>query len=335
MKNFSYKDIAEIAKVSVSTVSRYYNGGYVSEKTKTKIEKIINDNRCFRSSDIEKSKIHDPNSIFIIVPEWEKKTNIEVVNGIYKRAYQKGRRSFVLYTPSSPEEYINTIKYAQKWKPGAIIFFLPNDKDEGIVNYIKTEVSNETISIVYGREIKGIDSIWVDYQKSFYSLTSVFLDLVNHGNDKNVAFVYEDSIPENKVKTRWNGFKASCSVKGIIPLRYSFSLTNVNSLKEMKTKLQTSKINSIVCATHSVYEILAATLKDINLCDIGYANVYDSFKTYKAKLFIDYVELGLKIEEMVEKAFQHKEMNENLKKDGGEEIIKEPEAILYKPRIFY
>ncbi|WP_429995213.1 LacI family DNA-binding transcriptional regulator, partial [Mycoplasmopsis bovis] len=37
MKNFSYKDIARLAHVSISTVSRFYNGGYVSKQTKSRI----------------------------------------------------------------------------------------------------------------------------------------------------------------------------------------------------------------------------------------------------------------------------------------------------------
>ncbi len=41
MKNFSYKDIARLAHVSISTVSRFYNGGYVSKQTKSRIQDIV------------------------------------------------------------------------------------------------------------------------------------------------------------------------------------------------------------------------------------------------------------------------------------------------------
>ena len=41
MKKMTMADIAKEAGVSKTTVSRYYNGGYVKEETRQKIEKVV------------------------------------------------------------------------------------------------------------------------------------------------------------------------------------------------------------------------------------------------------------------------------------------------------
>ncbi|MBW5397246.1 LacI family DNA-binding transcriptional regulator, partial [Brachyspira pilosicoli] len=41
IKKITMKEIAEIAGVTKTTISRYYNGGYVKKETKEKIAKII------------------------------------------------------------------------------------------------------------------------------------------------------------------------------------------------------------------------------------------------------------------------------------------------------
>ena len=41
MKKMTMADIAKVAGVSKTTVSRYFNGGYVKEETRQKIEKIV------------------------------------------------------------------------------------------------------------------------------------------------------------------------------------------------------------------------------------------------------------------------------------------------------
>lgn len=39
-KKLTMKDIAEMAGVGKTTVSRYFNGGYVKEETRLKIKKL-------------------------------------------------------------------------------------------------------------------------------------------------------------------------------------------------------------------------------------------------------------------------------------------------------
>ena len=42
-KKLTMNDIAKIAGVAKSTVSRYFNGGYVKEETRIKLKKIVDE----------------------------------------------------------------------------------------------------------------------------------------------------------------------------------------------------------------------------------------------------------------------------------------------------
>ena len=42
-KKYTMSDIAKMAGVGKSTVSRYFNGGYVKEETRQKLKKIIDE----------------------------------------------------------------------------------------------------------------------------------------------------------------------------------------------------------------------------------------------------------------------------------------------------
>ncbi|MGL4646479.1 MAG: LacI family DNA-binding transcriptional regulator, partial [Cetobacterium sp.] len=43
-KKLTIKEIAELSGVGKSTISRFFNDGYVSESVREKIEKVINEN---------------------------------------------------------------------------------------------------------------------------------------------------------------------------------------------------------------------------------------------------------------------------------------------------
>nr|WP_307935560.1 LacI family DNA-binding transcriptional regulator [Mycoplasmopsis bovis] len=85
MKNFSYKDIARLAHVSISTVSRFYNGGYVSKQTKSRIQDIVTKYNYYPNHGARLIRGSD-NSVFIIMPEQSPNYYQSVVLGISQQA---------------------------------------------------------------------------------------------------------------------------------------------------------------------------------------------------------------------------------------------------------
>ena len=67
-KILTINDIAQLAGVAKSTVSRYLNNGSVSEKTRVKLDKIVQENNYTPNSFAQSLKAKQSNLIGTIVP---------------------------------------------------------------------------------------------------------------------------------------------------------------------------------------------------------------------------------------------------------------------------
>lgn len=92
MRSFSYKDISKLAKVSISTVSRYYNAGYVSKKTRAKIEKVVKENGYYPNNGARLIKGRS-SSIFVIAPKVYDHSVSHIINGIETSAETHQKKS--------------------------------------------------------------------------------------------------------------------------------------------------------------------------------------------------------------------------------------------------
>ncbi len=81
-------DIAKLAGVSKSTVSRYLNNGYVGAESREKIKKVIDETGFMPQSYAKSLRTGKTNLIGVIVPKISTETAPRVVQGIQK-CYQK------------------------------------------------------------------------------------------------------------------------------------------------------------------------------------------------------------------------------------------------------
>lgn len=67
-KKLTMNDIAKIAGVAKSTVSRYFNGGYVKEETRIKLKKIVDEYNYEPNAVAQSLKAKHSHTIGIIAP---------------------------------------------------------------------------------------------------------------------------------------------------------------------------------------------------------------------------------------------------------------------------
>lgn len=103
-------DIASIAKISKSTVSRYLNGGYVSEETKLKIEKAIKETNFVPNAFAQSLKAKKNNLIGIVVPRLDSYANSRTLAGIDKRLKELKYQLIISSTGQKKENEIESIK---------------------------------------------------------------------------------------------------------------------------------------------------------------------------------------------------------------------------------
>ncbi|UUM19506.1 MULTISPECIES: LacI family DNA-binding transcriptional regulator [unclassified Mycoplasma] len=309
-KQISYKDISEKVRVSISTISRYYNNGYVSEKTKKKIEEFVKSHQYYPNHGARLIRGRD-HSIFIIMPEWTQNIYFSIVNGIVAACKKNNRKVNITFTGKTTEEYIETVRYILSWRPTSLVIFNP-DRDENLFNFLRSIV--DVSIVIYDHQVSGLNWIKVDETNAFYELTLALISTLNISEKGKVQMVFlEDSklYPIQK-KDRFAGFERACKEKGINYERTEVSFNNSNTVKSFLALTRNKQISNVVCSTHESYISLTVQgIPNLRLTDIGYQSIYDRIKNYKAKIFIDFPSIGIEIEKMllihsVEKQTQNK-----------------------------
>lgn len=289
MKNFSYIDIARLAHVSISTVSRFYNGGYVSKQTKSRIQDIVTKYNYYPNHGARLIRGSD-NSVFIIMPEQSPNYYQSVVLGISQQAKVFNVKTLTIYAGHDLEKYIETVRYVLSWKPWAVIFFLPNNNQNAILDYIANNV-NECTTLVYPTTDKRVNNIAIDYTKAFYDLTTKFSSYIDK-NEK-IAFVVDSKLSEAEQKQRSDGFERFCRENGINQLKIEVDNRSEKATVDFINFVYKNNIVNLINSTHESFITLVASKdKNLRLTDIGYTSIYDWKSNYKCKIFIDYHSLG-------------------------------------------
>ncbi|CRH21139.1 Transcriptional regulator, LacI family (fragment) [Carnobacterium maltaromaticum] len=105
MKNYSIKDIAEIAGVSVATVSRVINdNGRFSEETRKKVLRIIEETGYKMNYSAKNLRMKKSFTIGILVPDISNSFFSEVVQQLEEILFAKGYSTIICNTSRSSEK---------------------------------------------------------------------------------------------------------------------------------------------------------------------------------------------------------------------------------------
>lgn len=294
MKTISYKDISKIAGVSISTISRYYNNGYVSKKTKEKIDSVVERYEYYPNHGARLIRGKD-SSIFILMPEWPQNSFTAIANGIVQAAKIHKKKVNTTLTEVETSQFIDSIRYILSWRPTSLVLFVPN-YDSKLFEYLRT--IEETTVVVFGHEVEGLNWIKIDETNAFYSLTKAFYSSIK--DNQKMIFVTDRKLNDAQTEDRKKGFTNACVELGIDYEIYPLQSKSKKFINEFIRHTKKNNISNIVCSTHEVFISLSVLGdKGLRLTDIGYQSVYDFIQTYKAKIFIDYANIGLEIEKMI------------------------------------
>lgn len=128
-------DIAKLAGVSKSTVSRYLNGGSVSDKTRQKIDKIVQETGYAPNQFAQSLKAKRTNMIGVVVPRLNSFASNETLLGIETYLRQQNYQTLIANTDLSNALELNAIKTFHTSKVDGIIL-------------LATEVTAEHIALI-------------------------------------------------------------------------------------------------------------------------------------------------------------------------------------------
>lgn len=210
-KSVSIKDVARLAGVSVSSVSRYLNGGVnVSAESSRKIAQAI-ETLQFRPSAVARALVNEINSsIAVVTINSSQLGPTQMLGGIEARAREQG----VAITISVPEtdrreDILHAIRTVSDQNPLGIIFMYPDMVDEGIGDLFPLE---GPYVMVTGQQTTGIHEVSLCDKEGGEIITRYLLSLGH-------AVVHHVAVPVRMENNRrlqgW--YKAMEDVRGAVP----------------------------------------------------------------------------------------------------------------------
>lgn len=251
--NMTISDIAKLAEVSKSTVSRYLNNGYVSIEAKVKIEKVIQQTGYEPNAFAQSLKSKTSNFIGVIVPRLDSYAVAKTLTGIDEELKSNNYQMLIANTSQNIDREIESIYSLAKQKVAGIILLSTEvtKRHEEAIDKIKIPV------IVVGQEHYKFNCIIHDDFNASYQLAKKVISM----GHKNIVYL---GVTEKDVAVgikRKEGFKKAIEEEqGINVSYYKTSFAIEDAITVAKDIISREKASLIFCATDN---IALGTMKSI------------------------------------------------------------------------
>ena len=155
-KKMTMADIANLSGVGKSTVSRYFNGGYVKDETRAKIQKVIEEYN-YTPNAFARLNAKQSNVIGVVVPTLNSKITSRVITSIDRYLREKGYTTLIQNSDHDIDQELQNIqRLIQLNVDGILISSIAITKDHkellkkaGIPVVVLTQDYEDGISIIY------------------------------------------------------------------------------------------------------------------------------------------------------------------------------------------
>ncbi len=244
-KKLTIKDIAKLAGVGKSTVSRYFNGGSIKDETREKIKKVIEANNFEPNQFAASLKAKQSKLIGVIAPCFDSTITSRILMSIDDMLLKEGYRSIVINTNHSQTRELDSIMALWRMNVDGIILIATN-----ITMAHRTAAAKIDVPLIFlGQSVPEAISIINDDYRAGYDAGN----LVGRINPENVLVVTVDKWDEAVGDTRRRGIVAGLKANGIenidiVESDFSFKKTQ----KLVGDRLERKKYDAIICATDNM-----------------------------------------------------------------------------------
>ncbi len=241
------EEIAKMAGVSRTTVSRYLNGGYVAEEKKERIGKVIGETGYRPSVQAQSLRTKKSRQIGVILPKISSDSISEMVEGISSVLGAEGYFLLLANTENNEKAELNYLDIFSRNKVDGII----------LIGTVMTQAHREAFSalsipfVIVAQQVDGFSCVYYDDYGAAYALTQLLLE---KGNKIGYIGVREDDKAAGYNRKR--GFLAALREKGReFDASYGeVALFNMQSGYEQASELfaRHPDIDSLFCATDHI-----------------------------------------------------------------------------------
>ena len=155
-KKMTMADIANLSGVGKSTVSRYFNGGYIKDETRAKIQKVIEEYN-YTPNAFARLNAKQSNVVGVVVPTLNSKITSRVITSIDRYLREKGYTTLIQNSDHDIDQELQNIqRLIQLNVDGILISSIAITKDHkellkkaGIPVVVLTQDYEDGISIIY------------------------------------------------------------------------------------------------------------------------------------------------------------------------------------------
>lgn len=242
-KNIS--DIAKSAGVAKSTVSRYLNGGYVSEETKKKIEAVIKETGFEPNAFAQSLKAKKTNFIGVVAPRLDSYAAAKTLIGIDEKLRELNYQMLVVNTSQNQEREIEALYSLARQKVAGIILLAAEITEQ----HAKAFADIQLPVILVGQEYPQYHCLIHDDYRSAYEVGDYILRM----GHKKIAYL---GVSEKDISVGINrkaGFKKimeSCSGCEVRYFTTGFGITD--AMDAAAAIIRDYKPSVIACATDNI-----------------------------------------------------------------------------------
>lgn len=294
-------EIAKRAGVAKSTVSRFLNNGPVSDETRAKIQKIIDETGYVPNQFAQSLKAQRSKMIGVILPRFDSPSTNQVLRGIDELAYEQGYQLVLTNSNLDSQREKENLALLERQKVSGIIW-IASLFDETLVQQIK---QLKVPILVIGQQIEGVPClVHQDYQAGVkiaeHALSLGHRDLLYVG-------VTED---DNAVGVlRRDGFVETVHQAGATVSLLETDFSRKLAYEQALTYLPDVKATYIAAATDQIAIGIANAAQDLKLkipedfSLSGFGGYSESDYAYPRITTVDYpfYELGKKALELLKK----------------------------------
>ncbi|WP_145407840.1 LacI family DNA-binding transcriptional regulator [Paenibacillus xylanexedens] len=238
-------DIAKLAGVAKSTVSRYLNGGSISEITKRRVERIINETGYVPNTFAQSLKAKIPNIIGTIVPRLDSFASSQILMGIDEKLRELNYQMLISNTSQDLEREMESIYSYYNQKVAGIILLATQISDAHLAAFEEVKLP----VIIVGQQHDNIYSVIHNDEAAAYELGQYVLE---KGHRK-IAYL---GVNEKDIAVgikRKEGFKRAVEEKEDCNVRYyETSFLMEDAVEVACNIIENFDPSILVCATDNI-----------------------------------------------------------------------------------
>lgn len=246
MPKYTITDIAREAGVSKSTVSRYFNDGYVKEETKEKIKAVIDRTGFEPSAAASNLKAKQTRMIGVVAPTMTSPSTGRLLNSMDNALRELGYACLIITTDHQSSREISAIEYLRSLRVDGIVLIATNLGQEHQI----LQKSSSIPFLVMGQKFpSGISIIYDDYQAGF--TIGEYASKMGHRNIAYIGVSGSDfAIGHERKRGVMDGLSRHAQVESLSLTETAFSYDQARAVARSILDQRTPDL--IICATDQI-----------------------------------------------------------------------------------